>query len=143
VTVAEIGVDMGAFPTPGRLASWAKLVLRTVQSGSTGRDGRTGKGNRWLKGPLAEAAVAADRTKTFRRARYRRIFKHALKKKAVVAVSRNILEIAWYLIADPDARVTDLGPDWHDRHINKTRKTRQAVRELEHLGYSVTLAEAA
>jgi transposase len=141
--IAEIGVDMSVFPTPGHLASWAKLTPRTIQSGAKHNGGRTGKGNRWLKGPLAEAAVAASRTQTFLGARYRRIARHAPKKKAVVAISRNILEIAWVLIQDPDARFHDLGPDWHNRYVNRTRKTRQHVRELEHLGYSVTLAETA
>jgi len=45
-------------------------------------------------------------------------------------------------IDDPEARCQELGPDWHDRHVNRTRKTRWHVRELEHLGYSVTLATA-
>jgi transposase len=143
VIIAEVGIDMTVFPTPGHLASWAKLTPRTIQSGAKSGHGGTGKGNRWLKGPLAQAAVNASRTKTFLGARYRRIARHTPKKKAVVAVSRNIIEIAWVLIDDPDARFTDLGPDWHDRHINRTRKTRQAVRELQHLGYTVTLAEAA
>jgi len=141
--IAEIGVDMSAFPTAGHLASWAKLTPRTVQSGAKNTHGPSGKGNRWLKGPLAEAAVCSSRTKTFLGARYRRIAKRAPAKKAIVAVSRNILEIAWVLINDPDARYTDLGPDWHERHVNRTRRTRQHVRELEHLGYSVTLAPAA
>lgn len=44
----------------------------------------------------------------------------------MVAISRNILEIAWLLIDDPDTRFLDLGPDWHDRHIHRTRKTRQS-----------------
>jgi transposase len=141
--IAEIGVDMSVFPTPGHLASWAKLTPRTVQSGAKSTHGPTGKGNGWLKGPLGQAAMNAGRTKTFLGARYRRIVRHAPAKKAMVAVARNILEIAWILIQDPDARFHDLGPDWHDRHVNRTRKTRQAVRELQHLGYTVTLAEAA
>jgi transposase len=87
--------------------------------------------------------VAAGKTTTFLGARYRRIVRHAPKKKAVVAISRNILEIAWHLIQDPDTRYQDLGADWHDRHINRTRKTRQHIRELEHLGYTVTLTPAA
>jgi hypothetical protein len=87
--------------------------------------------------------VAAGRTKTFLGARFRRIIKHAPYKKAQVAVARNILEIVWVLIDDPDARFTDLGPDWHTRHLDAARKTRQHVRELQHLGYTVTLAPAA
>jgi len=141
--IAEIGTDMTVFPTPGHLASWAKLVPRTIQSGNKHAHGTTGKGNRWLKGPLAEAAVSAGATKTFLGARYRRIIKRAPKKKAVVAIARNILEIAWILINDPDTRFNDLGPDWHERYIARARKTRQHVRELEHLGYNVTLAPAA
>jgi hypothetical protein len=45
----------------------------------------------------------AGRTKTFLGARYRRIIEHAPKKKAMVALARNILEIAWVLVNDPDA----------------------------------------
>jgi transposase len=141
--IAEIGLDMSVFPTPGHLASWAKLTPRTIQSGAKNTHGPAGKGNGWLKGPLGQAANNASGTKTFLGARYRRIVKHAPAKKAIVAVARNILEIAWVLINDPDARYHDLGPDWHERHVNRTRKTRQHVRELEHLGYTVTLAQAA
>lgn len=141
--IAEIGVDMARFPTPGHLSSWAKLTPRTIQSGAKNSHGKTGKGNRWIKGPLGQAAVAAGKTNTFLGARFKRIVKHAPKKKAQVAVARNILEIAWVLINDPDTRYTDLGPDWHARHINEARKTRQAVRDLEQLGYTVTLAKAA
>jgi transposase len=137
--LGETGFDMSIFPTPGHLASWAKTTPRTIQSGATNSHGDTGKGNRWIKGPLGQAAVAAGTTKTFLGARYRRIIKHAPKKKAVVAVSRNILEIAWHLIGDPDTTFTDLGPDWHTRHLDTARKTRQHIRQLEHLGYNVTL----
>jgi transposase len=141
--IAEVGVDPSVFPTGGHLASWAKLTPRTIQSGNKNTHGPSGKGNGWLKGPLGQAANNASGTKTFLGARYRRIVKHAPAKKAQVAVARNILQIAWILICDPDARYHDLGPDWHDRHVNRTRKTRQAVRELEHLGYTVTITEAA
>lgn len=141
--LAEIGVDMTRFPTAGHLASWAKLTPRTIQSGAKNSHGPSGKGNGWLKGPLGNPAAGAGRTQTFLGARYRRIAKHGAKKTAVVAVARNILEIAWTLISDPEARYHDLGPDWHDRHINHARKTRQHVRQLEDLGYTVTLAPAA
>ena len=141
--IAEIGVDMTVFPTPGHLSSWAKLTPRTMQSGARSTHGPTGTGNRWLKAPLGQAAVNAGRTSTFLGARYRRIAKHAPRKKAVVAVSRNILEIAWYLTANPDTRFTDLGADWHERHLSRARVTRDAVHRLERLGFEVTLTPAA
>jgi transposase len=53
VILAEIGLDMGVFPTPGQLVSWAKLSPRTLQSGTKTRSGVTGKGNPYLRESLA------------------------------------------------------------------------------------------
>ena len=72
VILAEIGLDMTRFPTPGHLVSWAKLCPRTIQSGPVQRGGKTGKGNPYLKGALGEAAAAAAKTNTFLGERYRR-----------------------------------------------------------------------
>src|SRR6266480_7523104 len=52
--IAEIGLDMSRFPAAGHLVSWAKLSPRTLQSGTSSRSGRTGKGNPYLKGILGE-----------------------------------------------------------------------------------------
>src|SRR5204863_3191941 len=52
--IAEIGLHMSVFPTPGHLVSWAKISPGTVQSGARSRAGRTGKGNPYLKGVLGE-----------------------------------------------------------------------------------------
>ena len=43
VIIAEIGLDMGQFPTPAHLVSWAKLSPRTIQSGATHRAGTTAR----------------------------------------------------------------------------------------------------
>jgi transposase len=44
VIIAELGLDMGQFPTPGHLVSWAKIAPQTIQSGAKRRAGPTGKG---------------------------------------------------------------------------------------------------
>src|SRR6266581_8245379 len=62
--IAEIGLHMSIFPTPGHLVSWAKISPKTVQSGTKNRSGKTGKGNPYLKGVLGEAAAAAGKTDT-------------------------------------------------------------------------------
>jgi transposase len=141
--VAEVGLDMAQFPTPGHLVSWAKVSPRTVQSGPKSRGGATGKGNRYLKHVLGEAAAAAAKTDTFLGARYRRLVKRTGKMKALVAIERSILVIVWHLINDPTARFIDLGSDFYERRIDKQRKTRDLVRQLVALGHEVSLSPAA
>ncbi|WP_461479837.1 IS110 family RNA-guided transposase [Mycobacterium sp. HUMS_1102779] len=143
VIIAEIGLDMTRFPTPGHLVAWAKLCPRTIQSGPVTRGGRTGKGNPYLKGALGQAAAAAARTDTFLGQRYRRIVKRRGKLKALVAVARSILVIVWHLLADPLARFHDLGPDYHTLRINVERRMRNHIAQLTALGYRVTLEPAA
>ncbi|MGH9919506.1 MAG: transposase, partial [Nitrososphaerales archaeon] len=50
VIVAEVGLDMAQFLTPGHPVSWAKVSPRTLQSGPRSRSAKTGKGNPYLKG---------------------------------------------------------------------------------------------
>ncbi|MFE7216891.1 IS110 family transposase [Streptomyces sp. NPDC057611] len=142
IILAEIGTDMSRFPTPDHLVSWAKLCPRTIQSGAKNSAGPAGQGNPWLKGALGEAANAAARTDTFLGARYRRIVKRRGHAKALVAVARSILVIAWHLINDPSTSYQELGTDWHQRHLNPARRTRDLVRQLQALGHQVTLEPA-
>jgi len=143
VIIAEAGLDMTIFPTAGHLVSWAKLTPRTIQSGAKNRTGPAGKGNPYLKGILGEAAAAAARTSTFPGERHRRTVKRRGKPKALVAVARSILVNVWHLLANPTARYQDLGAGYYASRIDKDRKTRSHIRQLEALGYTVTLAPAA
>ncbi|HSS91453.1 MAG TPA: IS110 family transposase [Streptosporangiaceae bacterium] len=141
--IAELGTDPSQFPTPGHAAAWARLTSRTMQSGETARNGRTGKGNRYLRGALGQSAMAAARTDTRLGAMYRRIARKRGKQKAIVAVSRVICEIAWILICDPGARFEELGPDYYSSR-SPARQTRDKIREIERLnpGKKVILADA-
>jgi transposase len=58
-------------------------------------------------------------------------------------VARSILVIIWHLLADPTARFHDLGAGYYTRRIDRDRKTRNHVRQLQALGSSVTLTPAA
>ena len=141
--IAEIGLSMDVFPTSAHLVSWSKISPRAVQSGARTRPGKTGKGNPYLKSVLGEAAASAARTNTFLGARYRRLARRLGKQKAQVAVARSILVIVWNLLADPTRRYHDIGPEFYDNRIGPERRKRNHIRQLEALGYTVTLTPAA
>jgi transposase len=144
VILAEIGTDMTRFPTAGHLCSWARFAPGVNESAgkSKGRGG-TGNGNRYLARVLGEAAVAAGKTHTFLGERYRRLARRRGKRRAVVAVGRSILVIVWNLLAEPDTRFHDLGPDFYDSRTSPDRRKRNHIRQLEALGYRVTVEPAA
>jgi transposase len=142
--IAEIGVDMSRFPTAGHLASWAKFAPGiTSSAGKNKGNGSTGHGNRYLARVLGEAAAGAARTNTFLGTRYRRLARRRGRKKALVATGRSMLVVIWHLLADPTTHWQDLGPDHYDRHTNTDTAKRNHIRQLEALGYRVTLAPAA
>jgi hypothetical protein len=75
--------------------------------------------------------------------RYRRLVRRRGKLRALVAVARSILVIVWHLLADPAARFTDLGADYYTGRIDRDRRTRHLVQQLQALGHRVTLSPAA
>jgi hypothetical protein len=125
VIIAEVGVDMSRFPTPGHLVSWARFAPGVKESaGRRKGNATTGHGNPYLARVLGEAAVAAGRTNTFLGERYRRITRRRGAKRAIVAVGRSILIIVWHLLSDPTVRYQDLGPGFYDTRINAERRKR-------------------
>jgi len=144
IILAEIGIDMSRFATSGHLVSWAKFAPGVKESaGKKKGKGTTGHGNTYLARVLGNAAVAAGKTDTFLGERYRRIARRRGSKKDVVAIGRSILVIIWHLLSDPDARFHDLGSDFYDTRVSPERKKRNSIRQLEALGFTVTIQPAA
>ena len=142
--LAETGIDMARFPTAGHLVSWARFAPGVKESaGKKKGKNATGHGDSYLARVLGNAAVSAGRTDTFLGERYRRIARRRGRKKAVVAIGRSILVIIWHLLADPDARYTDLGSSFYATRTNPEHRKRNHIRQLEALGYTVTLEPAA
>jgi transposase len=144
VILSEIGLDMTRFPTAGHLVSWAKFAPGLKQSAARKKGkSATGHGNSYLARVLGNAAAAVGRTDTFLGERYRRIARRRGSKRAIVAIGRSLLIIIWHLLSDPNARFHDLGADFYATRVDPERRKRNHVRQLEALGYKVSLEPAA
>ena len=136
--VAEIGTDMGRFPTAGHLVSWAGLCPRSDESAGKRRSARLRRGSPWLKTTLVQCAWAASRRKaSYLQARFHRLRARRGPKRAVCAVAASILTAAYHMLKDGTA-YRDLGPDHFDRRAKEVQ-ARQLVRRLAALGYAVEL----
>src|SRR3712207_3408499 len=92
VILAEIGTDMGRFPTAGHLLSWAGLCPRSDESAGKRRSTRLRKGAPWLKTTLVQCAWAASRQKaSYLQAQFQRLRTRRGPKKAICAVAASIL----------------------------------------------------
>lgn len=142
IIVAETGGDMSRFPSAAHLCSWAAMCPGQNESAGKRRSGKTRKGNRYLRATLIQGALPATRKKgSALQARYHRVKRHRGHKKAVVAVGHQMLEIAYYVMRDGVA-YHELGADYLDRR-HTDRAARRHVRQLEALGFQVTITKAA
>ena len=128
-------------PDPGAPGVLGRAVPAARQSGPRKGRGKKGHGNTYAKRIAGQAANAAARTDTFLGERYHRLAPApaAAGRPRPVAVARSILVIIWHLLNDPAARYRDLGSGWHARHTDRSRKARNARRQLEALGYDVII----
>lgn len=137
--IAEIGVEMSAFPTPERLASWAGVCPGNNESAGKKKSGKTRAGNKYLKTVLIEAAMAAARSRgTYLKTKYYQLKSRRGAKKAAMAIAHKILKIAWHLLSNPEAHYRELGEGYFDARREEQMKKR-LVKRLEALGCEVRL----
>ncbi len=136
--VAEIGTDMGRFPTAGHLVSWAGLCPRNDESAGKRRSNRLRKGAPWLKTALVQCAWAASREKDgYLRAQFQRLRARCGPKQAICAVAASILTAIWHILRDGTV-YHDLGAD----HFHKRSPERQAhhlARQIAKLGFTCSI----
>jgi transposase len=140
--LAEIGTDMSVFPTAGQLASWAGVCPGNDQSAGKRRSGRTRKGSKWLNDALKDAAMSAANTNgSYLQAQYKRLKPRVGHGRALGAVKHSILCAIWHMLQTGEL-YKDLRGDYF-RARNPERQTRRLVAQLQALGHTVTLQQAA
>ena len=130
---------MTQFPTVGHFASWAGACPGHHESAGRRRSGQTRPGPRWLTDTLTECAKAAARTKnTYLAAHFAQLRGRRGEPKAIGALRHDIL-VAYYHIVRDRVAFRELGPDWHRKRYSPAHRARRLQRQLEALGYTVTL----
>lgn len=139
--LAELGIDLKAFPDADHCCSWAGMVPGENESAGKQKSTRCRKGNKTLRRVLAQAAWAASHcTKGYLRAFFHRIKGRRGWPKAIVATGHKILTIAFQILKS-NTPYRELGNDCFDRR-NPARATKKLVQRLEALGHHVQLSPA-
>jgi transposase len=133
--LGEIGVDMTRFPTAPQLASWAGLCPGNYESAGAHKGGRIRRGNATLRATLNQCAWAAAHTKGTRLTfRYQHLVPKRGKKRAIVAISHQLLTLIHLLLSEG---VPYDDPGWKPNLTPKsrTRRAQYHLRCLHRLGY--------
>ena len=138
--VAEMGPDMAQFPTAEEAASWSCVCPGNHETAGKQGNGRTRKGNPWLRAAICEAAWGASHSKkSYFHAQYRRLCARRGPQRALLAVAHSMIVAGFYLFRY-EVPFKDLGADFFDRR-NREHAARRAVKRLNGLGFEVILKE--
>jgi len=138
VIIAEIGSDMGRFPSADHLCSWAGVCPGNYQSAGKRSHGKTTKGDKALKTILTQCAKSARNCKdSYFSAQYQRIAARRGRNRATIAVAHSML-IAIYHVLKNGVAFKDLGSDYYD-NFNKEHKIKGYLKRLQALGWAPDL----
>lgn len=139
IILAEIGVNMTAWPTEKHFSAWAGVAPGCNQTGGKSKRAKTRKGNPYLCTILMECAGAAIKTKSCHlKAKYTKLSAQlGSKKKARMAIAHKLALIVYKIVGE---NIVYFEPKPKPQTERTKRKILQkSVRDLERLGYKVNL----
>ncbi|GIV43792.1 MAG: hypothetical protein KatS3mg035_0915 [Bacteroidia bacterium] len=97
--LAETGSDRKAFENSGKLTGWAGLRPRNDESAGKMKSTAITKGNKYLRRLIVQCGWAASRTKGSKfQEMFLRLCVRKSRKKALIAVARNLLTVIWNVL---------------------------------------------
>ncbi|NLJ28403.1 MAG: IS110 family transposase [Deltaproteobacteria bacterium] len=97
--IVEIGVDMEAFGSAQRIASWAGVCPGNNESAGKRKSARVRKGNPYVRRLLCEMANAARRTKSMFQSKYSGLVIRRGHKRTIIALAHKILKTVFVLLS--------------------------------------------
>lgn len=134
--IAELGVDMGVFPSDRHVSAWAGVCPGSHESAGKRRKTTARKGNVHLRTTLVQAACAASRKKdTYLKDKYHRLKSRLGAKKAQMAIAHKLLVSAYFMLKH-GTDYNELGAEYLDQR-NPRRVLASLVKRIQTLGYTV------
>jgi len=139
IILAEIGVDMTAWPTEKHFSAWGGVAPGCNQTGGKSKRGKTRKGNPYLCTALMECAGAAVKTKGCHlTAKYHKLCAQlGSKKKARMAIAHKLALIIYEVVGKNLAYFEPKPKPQSEK--TKRRIYQKSIKDLERLGYKVSL----
>ncbi len=136
--IAELGPDVSPFDDDGKLASWSGICPGNNESGGKKFSTKTRKGNPHLVSTLVECAWASTRAKgSHFKAKYYRIRARRGPQRAIVAVGHTLLSTIFVVLKTGKPYQEPVRPILTENQ--RMRKAQRLSRELQSLGFEVTL----
>jgi transposase len=138
--VAETGTDMSPWATHRQIAAMAGLCPGNYISAGKRLKNRSRQGNPYLKSILVQAAASAINTNgSYYQSKFRRLKQRRGHKRALVAIAHAMLITIYHMIKKGEP-YRELGANFVTDYENG-RKKNDLIKQLQKLGYSVSLTE--
>lgn len=140
--LAEIGTDMSPWATHRQIAAMAGLCPGNYISAGKRLKNRSRQGNPYLKSIMVQAACSAINVDgSYYQAKFKGLKKRRGHKRAIVAIAHAMLVAIYHMIKKGES-YKELGAKVVSDHEHG-RKKDDLVKQLQNLGYSVSLTQTA